>query len=86
MEEASASNSNVNVGEELYGILQQMPGLVKSIWRSQIEAVDGLDKEIARWKEMSQYYSDFMEKKKKEEEGRKKKKKVRKKKKFEGRN
>jgi len=70
--EQLASQQELDMIEELLSLLQQVPGLVKSVWSTTIENTRVYDQEIARWKEMSAYYTQFTQNKKKEEEGKKK--------------
>jgi len=70
--EQLASQQELDMIEELLSLLQQVPGLVKSVWSTTIENTRVYDQEIARWKEMSACYTQFTQNKKKEEEGKKK--------------
>jgi len=70
--EELAQTQELNVEQELLSILDQIPSLVKSVWSNAATQTRAYDNEISRWKEMSAYYSQFLENKKKEEEGKKK--------------
>tara|TARA_B100000683_G_C12321882_1_gene486839 strand:+ start:186 stop:740 length:555 start_codon:yes stop_codon:yes gene_type:complete len=69
--EKLAETEEVNVAEELLSMLEQIPGVVKQQWTQAIRALEDLDKEIARWKEMGAYYEQFVNNKKEEEERKK---------------
>ena len=70
--EELAQTQEINVEQELLSILDQVPSLVKSVWSNATAQTRAYDNEIARWKEMAAYYSQFLENKKKEEESKKK--------------
>ena len=70
--ETMSHEREINVEEELLSLLEQVPRLIHDIWSSEVRRADGIEEEISRWKEMSAYYTQFIENKKKEEESKKK--------------
>ena len=69
--EEIAETTEINAADELLSILEQIPGVVKQQWTLTIRSIEDVDKEIARWKEMSAYYEQFVNNKKEEEERKK---------------
>ena len=69
--EALGEKQELDVEKELVSLLEQVPKLIHDIWRGEIRRGDLVEEEISRWKEMSAYYTQFMENKKEEEERKK---------------
>ena len=65
--EGMSETKELNVEKELESIIMQVPGLVQNIWTTAIASADDIEEQISRWKEMSGYYTQFIENKKEEE-------------------
>ena len=44
----------------LVSIIEQVPALIRNVWTSGVDDVKALELEVARWKEVQQYYNDYL--------------------------